>query len=158
MIKLNRRAFVKGVLASALAGVGGIFTLVSPKRAIAAEWPRDAYAAKTVDEALKNLYGTSNTVASPEVKFRAPLQAENGSVVPISVSTNLPDVQSISVLVEKNAAPLAAHINLGSGAVPYFAANIKMGSTSDVYFIVKAGNKLYSAKQNIKVTVGGCGG
>jgi len=35
---------------------------------------------------------------------------------------------------------------------------MKMAQTSDVYVIVKSGGKLYSTKQNIKVTVGGCGG
>ncbi len=154
----HRRSLLKGALAAALAGIAATLGLTTPRRAVAAEWPRDAYAAKTVDDALKNLYGTSTVVASPEVKIRAPLQAENGAVVPVSVSSNLPDVQAISILVEKNAAPLAAHISLGNGAVPYFSANIKMGSTSDVHFIVKAGGKLYSAKQNIKVTIGGCGG
>jgi sulfur-oxidizing protein SoxY len=76
----------------------------------------------------------------------------------VSVSANLPDVQAISILVEKNAVPLAAQVNLLPGALPYFSANIKMAATSDVHFILKSGNKLYGAKQNIKVTVGGCGG
>lgn len=157
-MKPNRRTFLKGAIVSAVAAVTGAFALVSTRRAAAAEWPRDAYAATTVDDALKNLYGTSARTASAEVKIRAPLQAENGAMVPVVVSTNLPDVQSISVLVEKNPAPLAAHVNLGTGAVPYFASNLKLGSTSDVHFVVKSGGKLYSAKHNIKVTVGGCGG
>lgn len=157
MKMLNRRKFLKSTVA-AFAGTMGVLSLGMPRHAAAAEWPRDAYGAKTVDDALKNLFGTGTMTNSTEVKIKAPLQAENGSVVPVAVSTNLPDVQSISILVEKNPAPLAAHLNLSSAAVPYFAANIKMGSTSDVYFIVKAGGKLYSAKQTIKVTVGGCGG
>ncbi len=151
----DRRSLLKG---AALAGIAATLGVAGPRRAVAADWPRDAYAAKTVDDALKNLYGTGTVIASPEVKIRAPLQAENGAVVPVSVSSNLPDVQAISILVEKNAAPLAAHVNLINGAVAYFSTNIKMGSTSDVQFIVKAGGKLYGAKQNIKVTVGGCGG
>lgn len=155
---MHRRTFLQKTLASAAAVLAAAAGWISPRDAVAAEWPRDAYGAKTVEDALKHLYGSAAAVASPEVKVRAPFQAENGSVVPVSVSTNLPDVQSISVLVEKNPAPLAAHINLGAGAVPYFSSNIKMAATSDVHFVVKSGGKLYSAKQNIKVTVGGCGG
>lgn len=157
-MKPNRRTFLKAAIVSAVAAVTGGFALLSPRRAAAAEWPRDAYAASSVDDALKHLYGTQATVSSAEIKIRAPLQAENGAVVPVAVSSSLPDVQAISVLVDKNPAPLAAHVNLGAGAVPYFAANLKMGSTSDVFFVVQSGGKLYSAKQNIKVTVGGCGG
>jgi sulfur-oxidizing protein SoxY len=155
---IDRREFLQGILAYAVAAVGAALGLIGPRRALAAEWPRDAYAAKTVEDALKNLYGTSATIASAEIKLRVPAQAENGAVVPISVSANLADVQAISVLVEKNVAPLAAHIAFTGGAVPYFATNVKMASTSDLHFIVKAGGKLYSAKQNVKVTVGGCGG
>ncbi|MHB1142749.1 MAG: thiosulfate oxidation carrier protein SoxY, partial [Sulfuricaulis sp.] len=40
----------------------------------------------------------------------------------------------------------------------YFSARMKMGQTSDVVAVVKAGGKLYTARQNVKVTVGGCGG
>lgn len=136
---------------------GAALGLLSPRLSRAAAWPRDAYAAKTVEDALKNLYGTSATAPSTEVKVRAQPAVENGAVVPVSVSTGLADVRSISVLVEKNAQPLVAHINLLTGAAPYFAVNIKIGSSSDVHFVVHAGGKLYSAKQYIKVTVGGCG-
>lgn len=157
MIHTDRRTFIKRAFALAAATVAAVFGMWRPRSAQAAEWPRDAYAAKTVQDALRNLYGTSQTIASKAVKIRAPLQAENGAVVPVAVTSDLADVRAISVLVEKNAQPLAAHITLLGGA-PYFAVNIKMASTSDVHFIVHAGGKLYSAKQNIKVTVGGCGG
>jgi sulfur-oxidizing protein SoxY len=45
-----------------------------------------------------------------------------------------------------------------AGAQGYFSARMKMGQTSDVVAVVKAGGKLYTARQNVKVTVGGCGG
>jgi sulfur-oxidizing protein SoxY len=35
---------------------------------------------------------------------------------------------------------------------------MKMGKTSDVKVYVKSGGKLHMASQQIKVTVGGCGG
>jgi sulfur-oxidizing protein SoxY len=144
------------MLASALMPLAAAIGLWKPRLLQAAEWPHDAYGAYTMDAALKNLYGTSSTTPSSEVNIRAPQSAENGAVVPVTVSSNLADVQAISVLVEKNPQPLAAHINLLEGAAAYFAVNVKMESTSDVHFIVKAGGKLYSAKHNIKVTVGGC--
>ena len=45
-----------------------------------------------------------------------------------------------------------------SGAEGYFSARMKMGKTSDVKVYVKSGGKLHMASQQIKVTVGGCGG
>ena len=38
------------------------------------------------------------------------------------------------------------------------ATRIKMSETSDVIAVVKAGGKMYSARKNVKVTIGGCGG
>lgn len=35
---------------------------------------------------------------------------------------------------------------------------VKMGQTSNVYAVVKADGKWYSAAKEIKVTLGGCGG
>jgi sulfur-oxidizing protein SoxY len=61
------------------------------------------------------------------------------------------------VFVEKNPSPLVAHASF-AGAQGYFSARMKMGQTSDVVAVVKAGGKLYTARQNVKVTVGGCGG
>jgi len=155
MIDTQRRTLLKGVLGAVVIAVtGGIGFL---KRALAAEWPKDAFAAKTVEDALKGLYGTAQTSASGSIKIKAPLQAENGAVVPISVTTTLPSVQSMAILVDKNPTPLIAQVNL-IGSDSFFSARIKMGATSDVYCVVKSGGKLYSAKQNVKVTVGGCGG
>jgi len=33
-----------------------------------------------------------------------------------------------------------------------------MGKTSDVIAVVEAGGKRFSARKNVKVTIGGCGG
>ncbi len=38
------------------------------------------------------------------------------------------------------------------------STRIKMGKTSEVHAVVKAGGKLYSATKEVKVTIGGCGG
>ena len=38
------------------------------------------------------------------------------------------------------------------------ATRIKMGQTSNVYAVVKADNKFYTASKEVKVTLGGCGG
>ncbi len=157
MAHSQRRVFLQGTLVSALVAAGAAFGLLPPRLSRAADWPRDAYAAKSVEEALQNLYGTSRTLASAQVIARAPRYADNGAVVPVSVSARLPDVQSISILVDKNAHPLAAHLNLLDGAVPYFSVNIKIGASSDVHFVVNASGKLYSAKQSVQVTAGGGG-
>lgn len=157
MTPIHRRTFLKGTLAASAAGLAASAGLLKPGPAHAAEWSKNAFEAKKVDEALTNLFGSAQTTPSAGVKIKAPLQAENGAVVPIQVSANLPNVTTIAVLVEKNNQPLIAAVNL-TGAAPFFSARMKMAQTSDVHVVVKSAGKLYSAKQTIKVTVGGCGG
>lgn len=154
---LHRRTFLKGTLAGSALALAVGAGLLKPARVLAAEWPKGAFDSEKIEQALTGLFGSTQTTASGAIKIKAPTQAENGAVVPITVSADLPNIQSISVLIEKNPRPLVANLNV-SGAEGYFSARMKMGQTSDVHVVCKAGGKLYSAKQNIKVTVGGCGG
>ena len=157
MTHTPRRTFLKSGLALGLVSAAAAAGLLKPARVLAAEWPKGAFESKKLEEAIQNLFGSAQATASGSIRIKAPLQAENGAVVPIAVTADLPNVQSIALLVEKNAQPLIANVNL-SGAEGYFSARMKMNATSDVHVIVKSAGKLYSARQNIKVTVGGCGG
>ena len=157
MTVMNRRTFLKGTVAGSVLAVAASAGLLTPTRVLAAAWPAAAFDAKSVDDALKSLYGTSAATDSKAISIKAPIQAENGAVVPIAVSTSLPNVEAIAIMVAGNNQPLVANVNL-AGAVGYFSARMKMGKTSDVKVVVKSGGKLHMATQQIKVTVGGCGG
>ena len=157
MTPINRRTFLHSTLAGSVLAVAASAGLLSPTRVLAAAWPAGAFEAKSMDDALKGLFGTSAAADSPAITIKAPTQAENAAVVPITVSTTLPNVEAIAILVSGNALPLVASVSL-SGADGYFRAHMKMGKTSDVKVVVKSGGKLHTATQQIKVTVGGCGG
>jgi sulfur-oxidizing protein SoxY len=154
---LKRRTFLKGTVASGAALAAASAGLLTPVSAMAASWPKKAFDGKKISEVLKVLHGSDKAVNSKEVKIRAPIQAENGAVVPFSVKTTLPNPEAINVLVNANVQPLVANVNLPS-AGGFFSARIKMAKTSDVQVVVKSGGKLYTSKAKIKVTVGGCGG
>ncbi len=157
MTDTRRRTFLKGTLATSVIAAAAASGLLRPARVLAAEWPKNAFAAKTPADALKALYGTDSASESNAITVKAPIQAENGAVVPISISSSLPDVESIAVIVEKNPQPFATRVTL-TGADPFFSARIKMGETSNVQCVVRSGGKVYVTKKLIKVTVGGCGG
>ena len=44
------------------------------------------------------------------------------------------------------------------GTEPWINTRAKMGQTSNVIALVKAGDKYYYAAKEVKVTLGGCGG
>ncbi len=157
MTELNRRTFLKSTLAGTALAVAAAAGLLKPARVLAAEWPKAAFDAEKIEAALTSLYGSGQAAPSDAIKIKAQLQAETGDQVPIAVTANLPNVEAISIYVEKNARPLITSVSF-SGAEPYFNTRMKMGQTSDVHVVCKSGGKLYTAKQTIKVTVGGCGG
>ena len=154
----TRRLILQGAGAVVLVGLGNIPFGMAPALAAANDkYPEDAFKAKSEADAIKALYGKSPE-PSDKVKMDAPEIAENGSVVPISVSTTLADVTSIAFLVSENPVALVATYRIPAGTAPSVANRIKMARTSNVTVVVEAGGKLYSATKEVKVTVGGCGG
>ncbi len=154
----TRRLILKGVASVALVGFGHLPFSLSPVFATANDkYPEDAFKQKSEADAIKALYGKT-AEPSDKVKLDAPEIAENGAVVPISVSSSLPDVSSISILVSENPNALAASYKIPAGTVPSVANRLKMAKTTNVIAVVEAGGKLYSASREVKVTVGGCGG
>jgi sulfur-oxidizing protein SoxY len=154
----TRRLILKGAGAVAFVGLGNISFGPAPAFAAANDkYPEDAFKQKGDADAIKALYGKA-AEASDKVKLDAPEIAENGAVVPISVTTTLADVTSISFLVRENPNALAASYKIPPGTMPSVANRLKMAKTSNVIAIVEAGGKLYSATKEVKVTVGGCGG
>ena len=154
----TRRLILKGAATVALVGLGNIPFGLAPVFAAANDkYPEEAFKQKNEADAIKLLYGKT-AEASDKVKLDAPEIAENGAVVPISVSTTLADVTSIALLVSENPNALAASYKIPTGTMPSVANRLKMAKTSNVIAIVEAGGKLYSAAKEVKVTVGGCGG
>ena len=145
---MNRlRRTLLGVLAGMLA---------KPLAALAA-WNENAFGAKTTPEALKGI-GAANPVPSTDIVIEAPQIAENGAVVPIEITSNIPGTSSLAVVLDKNPFPLAAKFDFKEGALPYVKVNVKMAETSDVRVVATAAGRHHVAAKEIKVTIGGCGG
>jgi sulfur-oxidizing protein SoxY len=155
--KLSRRVVLQGAGAVALVGLGNMSFGWPAFAAANDKYPEAAFKQKSDAEAIKLLYGkTAET--SDKIKLDAPEIAENGAVVPVSVTTTLADVSSISFLVSENPNVLIASYKIPAGTVPAVANRIKMAKTSKVIVLVEAGGKLFSTDKEVKVTVGGCGG
>jgi len=154
---IKRRLFLKGSLAAGTVGVAVGAGLLTPQTVMAA-WSEAAFTAKEVPAALNALLGSDTTEHSDDIEIKAPDIAENGAVVPITISTAMEGVESIALIADKNPVPLVASYDLAAGTVPFVSTRIKMGKTGDVVAVVKAGGKLYSNRKGVKVTIGGCGG
>ncbi|SFI51521.1 thiosulfate oxidation carrier protein SoxY [Bradyrhizobium sp. cf659] len=154
----TRRLILQGAGSVALLGLGNLpFGATSAVAAANDKYPEEAFKLKNEADAIKALYGKT-AEPSDKVKLDAPEIAENGGVVPISVTTTLDKVTSISFFVAENPNALAASYRIPDGTLPSVANRLKMAKTTNVTAIVEADGKLYSATKEVKVTVGGCGG
>jgi len=155
---ITRRLVLRGAGSITLASLGIVAMPLPGALATANDkYPEDAFKQKNDKEAIKLLYGRT-AEASDKIKLDAPEIAENGAVVPISVSTSLADVTSVAFVVPENPNVLAAYYKIPQGTLPNIANRLKMAKTTNVIVLVEAGGKLYSATKEVKVTVGGCGG
>jgi sulfur-oxidizing protein SoxY len=148
---LNTSAVVAGLLAST-----GLF----PRFAFA--FSKDAFEARSIHDALKaigaiGVPGAGVLTESSGISLSCPDMADNGAVVPFAVSTTLPGVRQLLILVEKNPVALVAVFNVSENIEPAFSMRIKLAQSSDVYAVaILADGKAMYAKKDVRVTLGGC--
>lgn len=117
---------------------------------------RAGFEIKSMADAVKALGGTAAN--SDQVTVVAPDIAENGAVVPVGATSKIPNTTEIYLIVEKNPTPMAAGFKIPAGTAADVQTRLKMGQSSNVFAVVKADGKLFSAFKETKVTLGGCGG
>lgn len=152
-----RRAFIKNAGALGTVAIAIAAGLLKPVAAFAATWNSSAFTSKDPTEAINNA-GYGDATESSDIELKTPDIAENGAVVPISATSNIPGTTSMAFFVEKNPTPMIASFEFSNGAEAYVSTRVKMAKTSVVRVNVKAGGKTYTASREVKVTIGGCGG
>ncbi len=142
---------------TAVLGAAFAAGVLSPKDVFAAEWSQKVFDAKSLADAVKALGGDKFEV-SPDVSITGPDIAENGAVVPVSISSKAPGTDFMAILVDKNPSAMSASFNIPAGTEAAVTTRVKMGATSNVHALAKANGKWLVATKEIKVTLGGCGG
>ncbi|MCW8907374.1 MAG: thiosulfate oxidation carrier protein SoxY [Sedimenticola sp.] len=152
----NRREFVETL---AIGSGGALLAMTGLNVANAVELPaaNGRFAGKNVDEVL-NALGAQSASKSADIAIKAPEIASNGSMVSVTVTSNLPGTEYIALIAENNPHPLVAEYYYSKRIQPYVSTRIKMAKTSNVRAVVKAGGKFFYASREVKVTIGGCGG
>lgn len=139
-----------------LAAVAGFAAFLAPKMVMADE--------QMVAAEIKKLYGDKK-LESGKIKLDVPEIAENGLVVPVNVEVESPMTDSDYV----KAVHIYADGNPLPGVVSYkftpdcgkasASTRMRLAQTQNIVCIAEMSNgNLYTAKSNVKVTIGGCGG
>ena len=155
--KSSRRKFVRTLAVGSAYVATFAAGWLRPVQLLAAEWNKAAFAAKALADALKSI-GAASPADSDQIQLKAPEIAENGAIVPVEITSRISGTQTIYIIADKNPQPLVAIFDIASGIEPFISTRIKMAESSRVRVLVKAGDKFYVTTQEVKVTIGGCGG
>ncbi|MFW5451762.1 MAG: thiosulfate oxidation carrier protein SoxY [Methylophagaceae bacterium] len=155
----QRRTFVKGAISASTMALVATSGLLLPQRLLA-HWPADAFTAETLEDALLALLGQAEIANDSALKFKVgapPSYAVNGASVPIEIQSELPNIERIAILVEKNPLPLVMNLEMTSAVRLPFKSMIKIREDSNVMAIIRADGKLYKTTRFVEVDIGGCG-
>lgn len=139
----------------------GAFALAAVPASVRAEDFRKSkptvWTAKSVEDAMKAMYGTAETVADG-VTVTAPDVASNGGAVPVGVKS---DIAGTTVAIFQNVNPEAAVIvyDLNEYSIIDFSIKMKMKGSGTITAVVQGKDgKLYSGSKTLDVALGGCEG
>jgi len=156
---MQRRDFFKKLgTAAAVAAVS------VPTMSFAAEAKPTGPNKMSFQAAVDAITGGKAPQASSKIKLKVPEIAENGAVVPVTVTVDSPMtdadyVKSIHILAGKNSNARCIDVNLTpANGKAMFSTRIKLGGTQEVSALVELSNgEFLIASQSVKVTIGGCG-
>ena len=139
-MKLTRRESL------AVLGFGAVAASILPRQAVAA-----------VEDAIAEFTGGAAT-GEGGITLTAPEIAENGNTVPVEVSA--PGALAIAIFAAGNPTPSVATFTFGPLAGDQFASTrMRLAGTQNVIAVAAMPDGSFvQASQEVKVTIGGCGG
>jgi len=151
-MNISRRSWLRASLATA-----GAAALVSAGRTHAA--------LEDVEKMITEIGGDATVEEGGPLKLTTPEIAENGNSVPVSFMVESPMtdddyIESVVIMASDNPSPEVAtfHFTPASG-IAKASTRMRLAKTQDVYAVAKtSAGKVFKVSNNVKVTIGGCGG
>lgn len=150
---MQRRVFLKALWLWVTAVSA---SLTFPRYALS-QWPERNFAAGDFSTRFREVFADSPVVDSQDILINLPDIAENGAVVPITISSELSGINRIFIWAEKNPTPLVAEFELDESMLVFLTARIKMAESCPVIVIAQQGDSLLRNQKWVKVMQGGCG-
>ena len=135
---------------------GGALLAFRPMASLARVKP--AFDARSPHDVLDGLLEGRQPEKSDRIRIVTNELAENGEVVPITIESDLPGIESLSFLAPENPRPLALNMRLGPRTALPVTFRVKLAKTQDVNVLVHADGKDYIAARQVRVVIGGCAG
>lgn len=149
---MQRRRLFKLML-----GLGMAIGLTKVSRQSIASERNDRFVTGDFQYHFDNLMSDQTLIDSPDIQLGLPSIAENGAVVPLTISSELEGIDQLMVWVEKNPTPLAASFEISPNVALYITARIKMAKSCPVIVVARQGDHWLRCQQWVQVMQGGCG-
>jgi len=155
-MSISRRMFVRAAAGGVVLSTSFGSSLLTPRRATAALPPQTFFAASPT-AAISAVLGTDQTPLNAAVELEIPSMVEVADMVPLSVTTTLDDVESITIVADDNPNPVIAHYRLTPLLWPYIATRVRLAKSGNVHALVKAGGAVHRATKHVAISISGCG-
>ena len=119
--------------------------------------PPQTFFAPSPAAAVDAVLGGAESMPDPAVKLDVPGIADSADMVPVSASTTLDNVESITIVAEKNPNPVIAFFRLDPALEPYVAIRMRLAESGDVSALVTSGKTVHRATKNVEIGLLGCG-
>ncbi len=172
----SRREIMRLASALSLAFATGI---LKPSEVFAAsewgiDWNGAVYSAKSLEAFVIAMSGDTTTpnssrtvtelgsapglsrASDSEITMDAPELAENGTNVPVTISSKLPGTDFIALIADHNPTPVCVGFNVLPDNDPAYTVRIKVAETSTLIAAVRAQGRWYFVSRDITVMIGGC--
>lgn len=138
------------------------------------DWNGAVYSAKSLEAFVYAMNGDTTTPNTPrnvtqrgqvpglslakenDLIIEAPELAENGTNVPITLTSKIPNTDFIALIADHNPNPVCVGFNVMEGTEPYYSVRIKVAETSAIIAVARSEGKWYYALKDITVMLGGC--
>lgn len=121
-----------------------------------AEYPKKAFLAKEVPEALREVFGTADIGPGDKIEIETPHIASDARMVPVRIKSGYDNTESITLVVKGNESPFTAHFKFYEPQ-NFVATRVRVADSSELLVIVKADGKLQTGNRTLRVGRNSCG-
>ncbi len=118
-----------------------------------------------VEKMVTEFSGGANVEEGGALVLTTPEIAENGNSVPVSFTVESPMtdddyIESVMIMASENPSPeVATFYFTAASGVAKASTRMRLAKTQDVYAVAKTSTgQVFKVSNNVKVTIGGCGG
>ncbi len=117
-----------------------------------AKWPIDVFENNPTDAAIDAMLRGAEATRSDKVQLTTPAEHQNPALVPVAVTSSLPEMLSLSLFADSANAPLLASFEFGRHPVTRLFTRIRVQHSTRAWALVKSGDEYFISEDSVKIT------